>query len=573
MYVSSNYFSTLGVDAAARPGFTQVDDATRAEAEAVIGHRVWQARFNGDPAIIGRTIDHQPDRLRRRRRSAGGVPRPRRRSERLLLSALAAALAPSASDRAPEALASTRDASVGPHRRAAVGGHDGAAGGRDRAVRGGGARRAVSIEQLRTRPAASSRTFRPARGCERRSSFARSCMAFGLSGIVLLVVGLNISGHDAGPQRDAAARTGREAGDGREPPPSRAISPERGAGAGDARRQPCVCACCSAGRSSSPGRSDMWGPALDLFKPDPWLVAAMHRVVLASPASSWACCPRFASAGRRSSRALKNDSAGGGQRVGRLQRFTAAAQAGLAVPFLVICGVYLDQARATAFADVGFTPQGLYAARLDLSAIARTDDEQRLFVRTVQENLAQAPGVTSVQRRRWRAARLHLSQRAGRAVRRARTARRSFVTAHTTRVESGLSRRRSARACSLAARSMRSIARAPSGWCCCPTPLARQLFPAGDPLGARVDVRARPVASSRPTRSSAVTADLVSTQMGNPRPQLFLSLAQHPASTVAGHRARRAVRSVDPRRVRQRHRRRAAHAVGSDRTPMPSSGS
>ena len=29
-----------------------------------------------------------------------------------------------------------------------------------------------------------------------------------------------------------------------------------------------------------------------------------------------------------------------------------------------------------------------------------------------------------------------------------------------------------------------------------------------------------------------VTADLVSTQMGNPRPQLFLSLAQHPASTV-----------------------------------------
>ena len=29
-----------------------------------------------------------------------------------------------------------------------------------------------------------------------------------------------------------------------------------------------------------------------------------------------------------------------------------------------------------------------------------------------------------------------------------------------------------------------------------------------------------------------VTADLVSTQVGNPRPQLFVSLAQHPASTV-----------------------------------------
>ena len=29
-----------------------------------------------------------------------------------------------------------------------------------------------------------------------------------------------------------------------------------------------------------------------------------------------------------------------------------------------------------------------------------------------------------------------------------------------------------------------------------------------------------------------ITADLVSTQMGNPRPQLFLSLAQEPATSV-----------------------------------------
>ena len=56
MYVSSNYFSTIGVTLPRGPGFTKVDDASRAEPEAVIGHRVWQVRFNGDPNIIGRRV-------------------------------------------------------------------------------------------------------------------------------------------------------------------------------------------------------------------------------------------------------------------------------------------------------------------------------------------------------------------------------------------------------------------------------------------------------------------------------------------------------------------------------------
>ena len=151
--------------------------------------------------------------------------------------------------------------------------------------------------------------------------------------------------------------------------------------------------------------------------------------------------------------ALRNDSAGGGQRVGRLQRFTAAAQAGLAVPFLVICGVYLDQARVTTFADVGFTPRGLYAARITLPAIAKTTEEQRLFVRTVLDNLATAPGVASV------------SVGDGipldfinRDVRVARDGEGAFVMAHTTRIGPG-TWTPSARACSPGARSMPTIAR------------------------------------------------------------------------------------------------------------------
>ena len=56
LYVSSNYFSTIGVTLPLGPGFTPVDDTSRAEPEAIIGHRVWQLRFGGDPNIIGRTI-------------------------------------------------------------------------------------------------------------------------------------------------------------------------------------------------------------------------------------------------------------------------------------------------------------------------------------------------------------------------------------------------------------------------------------------------------------------------------------------------------------------------------------
>ena len=222
--------------------------------------------------------------------------------------------------------------------------------------------------------------------------------------------------------------------------------------------------------------------------------------------------------------ALKNDSAGSGQRVGRLQRFTAAAQAGLAVPFLVICGVQFDQARMTAFADVGFKPKGLYAARLDLAGVAKTDDEQRLFLQTVQENLSQAPGVASVS--------------AGDGVpldfmyRNARVARDgdgTFIPAHTTRIGRGIwtrsahvsrgprdRRKRSGRrrACRPALRAAR------------PPALRRQ-------RPARRTRRLCPVRSAQHTYTVVgITADLVSTQMGNPRPQLFLSLAQDPVSSV-----------------------------------------
>jgi predicted permease len=51
LLVSDNYFSTLGVHPAIGRGFDPGEDGV-----AVISYRFWQARFHGDPTIVGRTV-------------------------------------------------------------------------------------------------------------------------------------------------------------------------------------------------------------------------------------------------------------------------------------------------------------------------------------------------------------------------------------------------------------------------------------------------------------------------------------------------------------------------------------
>ena len=217
---------------------------------------------------------------------------------------------------------------------------------------------------------------------------------FGLSGMVLLVVGLNISGmmlvRGAMRERELAIRL--------------AIGASRWRLMQYHLSEALVMAVFGGSLASAllfgvpvvvAWAFDLSGPELDLFKPDAWLVLqCIALCFVTSLVLGLLPALRFSRPAILS--ALKNDSAGSGRRVGRLQRLTAAAQAGIAVPFLVIGGVKLDQARVTAMADLGFKPHGLYAARLNLSAIGKTEDDRRLFVRTVQENLAQAPGVVSV---------------------------------------------------------------------------------------------------------------------------------------------------------------------------------
>ncbi len=64
-YVSGDAFERLGVGAAAGRLFTAADDAAPgASAVAVVSYALWQRRFGGDPAIIGRSVEVVDERAR-----------------------------------------------------------------------------------------------------------------------------------------------------------------------------------------------------------------------------------------------------------------------------------------------------------------------------------------------------------------------------------------------------------------------------------------------------------------------------------------------------------------------------
>jgi len=55
--VSAGFFSALGVPPAIGRAFTTAEDQPGREHEVILGHRLWQERFAGDPAVVGRAID------------------------------------------------------------------------------------------------------------------------------------------------------------------------------------------------------------------------------------------------------------------------------------------------------------------------------------------------------------------------------------------------------------------------------------------------------------------------------------------------------------------------------------
>ena len=54
--VTSSVFTVLGVSPALGRGFTAEEDLPGAPKTVILSHDLWQERFGGDPAIVGRTI-------------------------------------------------------------------------------------------------------------------------------------------------------------------------------------------------------------------------------------------------------------------------------------------------------------------------------------------------------------------------------------------------------------------------------------------------------------------------------------------------------------------------------------
>ena len=520
MYVSSNYFSTVNVALPRGPGFTAADDASVAPSEAVIGHRVWQVRFNGDPDIVGRTVTINstdfvivgvaPEGFRghvsgiddgfyglwlplSRHPALGGDQNLRLKRDAQLVRILARV--------SPGTTVAQADAIV-------------------RSAMIALAARYPSSNQDKIGGAEP--YFPP--GAQMRSEVLVARMIlFGLGGMVLLVIGLNISGmmlvRSAMRERELAIRMAM--------------------GAGRVRlmryhfTEALVMAVFGGALASAllfgvPIVAAWWfefyGPELDLVKPDFRIVLqCIALCFVTSLVLGWLPALRFSRPAILA--ALKNDASGSSRRVGRLQRLTAALQAGIAVPFLVIGLIRVDQARVTALADVGYKPHGLYAARISLPAIGKTEGEQQAFVRTVRDTLEQAPGIHAVTL--GDGLPLDFIYRDTRITRAGES---NFFAAHTTRIAAGYLETVGIRV--LAGRTIElNDGPAAEKVVLLSEPLARQLFPSGNPLGERVSF-ALAGHEQQTYTVVGITADLVSTQMGNPRPQLFVSLAQHPAPTI-----------------------------------------
>ena len=91
---------------------------------------------------------------------------------------------------------------------------------------------------------------------------------------------------------------------------------------------------------------------------------------------------------------LKDEAGTSGIRAGRIHRVTSALQVAVAVPLLVLSFMQIERMRATASADLGFDADLMYAAPLKLETAAGENAD--FLIRKVHASLTQAAGVTSV---------------------------------------------------------------------------------------------------------------------------------------------------------------------------------
>jgi predicted permease len=555
MFVSANYFRTVGVSLVRGPGFdSAVDDAPSAEPAVILGYDFWQNTLGSDPDIVGKTLTLDgvprivagiaPDGFRGHLDSdtlpspqlfvpLGQHPRLRAAAERKRDSAQPQESERKRDSAQPQATERKRD-SAQPQANnvrfnrdidwVRILGRLSPGVGRARANAAVVALMSGLAEQY---PA--SNEFKAAsveeyyvRGARTHPQNLRvRAWVLGLSAMVLLVVCLNISGMMLvrGAMRE------------------RELSIREALGAGRRRLIQYLLseAVMLAGLGGALSALVLFGvPALvawgfgkplpPQFTPDGVVIAICVGACLAA-SMVFGLLPAIRFSRPNLISALKDDSGGGGRKVGRVHRLAVAVQVGFAVPFLVIGGVLLDEAR-TGATGLGFEPDGLVAARLDPAVAGYRGEKAGFFLRSVRDNLERTNGVASVTM----ADGLPLDFER-RIIRVGRPDRTDFVSVHATRVAEGyldtigapLLRGRSITAEDRAGAALVTVIS---------EPLALRLFPNSDAVGKQLKFASAGSAEQVFT-IVGVTGDFATSYLSPPlREQMLLPLTEHPESRV-----------------------------------------
>ena len=529
MFVSSDYFRVIGVTLVRGPGFDAKRDAAfTAEAVVILGYRFWQNRLGFDPDIVGKTLTLDgtphvvvgiaPDQF-------DGIDTkelfvPLERHPRLRPGKNA--------DNNVRADRDTRWVHIRGRLSPGVGLAQASA-----AVSGVTSRLAKQYPVTNEFTAGVAKAYDPIGNLERPRIRILEAVALTLTGTILLVVCLNISGmmqvRGAMRERELSIR--------------QAVGASRGRLVQHLLSEAIVVA----GLGGALGSVVLFNipPVLSWWvdRPLPLQMQQALRVDLSIIAICVGLCLvtsvvcGFLSATRFSRPAiissLKDDAGVGGVRVGRVHRATAALQVAIAVPLIVMSGMSLDRVRATATADLGFESDLLYAAPLKLDAAA--PESAGFRIRTVRDNLAKASGVASVTVAdglpldfSGRTAKVSLPADANVAPR--------FFSVTVTRVGDGylntmgipLLRGRGFTVDDGAGADMVTVIS---------KPLADRLFPnadAAEALGKRLTFGTADAEDKTPHTLIivGVTGDFPTSQMSTKREQLLLPLAQHPSPTV-----------------------------------------
>jgi predicted permease len=392
IYASPGYFQVLGVTPARGRAFLPTEDGAPGQHPvAVLSYDLWQTRFDGDEDIVGSTIV-----LNRVPHTVVGVAPEDFKSHRLLRSGtdlwVPLMQHPLAADednfvrdrgmRWVEVLGRLREgASVGEA---------------NAALSTVFARLAEEYPETYEGRGARALPFGSIPAMGRSDSLLGTAALFVLVGLVLLI----ICGNVAGMVLARSATRGREI----------AVRVALGSGRGRLIRHLMVEAIVLAASGGALGvLMAFWvmdivlattvgaelPPAIDL-SPNA-LVLAFSLLATLATTLVIGLFPALRFSRPEIISSLKDDAGGGSRRVGRVHRWAASAQAGVALALLITCGLFVRSLGAMQQRDLGFEPAGLLITRIDLSREGHeAPEEAQLFLDRLREAVAAVPGVASV---------------------------------------------------------------------------------------------------------------------------------------------------------------------------------